>query len=112
MSVLKEMIDLLDEERQTLISGKYAMLEDLAARKQAMAERLEQNPVSDNPDDYARLAAAAGRNAELIAAARRGFEHARAEISEMRKGMSQATYARDGSRHPLSRPMTKVEQKL
>jgi flagellar biosynthesis/type III secretory pathway chaperone len=111
MTLVQQMMDILDEERDALLAGHYEQLETLADRKEALGKRLEKQGGLDN-GALERLAGHMTRNAALIDAAGRGFRQAEAEIRDIRKGMTQATYGSDGARHSLARPHARLEQKL
>ena len=52
------------------------------------------------------------RMTRLIDAARRGFEAGQANIRDIRKGLSQATYGRDGARRPMASLPGRMERKV
>lgn len=112
MSPYREIAALLDEEFRHLTSGNYVALADLVARKEALVQELTNGSFDADPDSLASVAAAASRNAEIIKAARRGFATAGAEIRNIRRGLTLATYGRDGARRPLAGRTANVEQKL
>ena len=111
MTAARDMIDILDEEYRLLKNGAYDGLSDLLTRKEALERRLADEP-SPKREDISRLALALDRNAEMIAAAQRGFQQAGLQIREIREGLDQATYGRDGARRSLSRNPHSLEQKL
>jgi hypothetical protein len=111
MTAARDMIDILDEEYRLLKGGAYDGLSELLTRKEALERRLADEP-SPEREEISLLALALDRNAEMIAAARRGFAQAQAQIREIREGLNQATYGRDGARRSLSRNPHSLEQKL
>jgi hypothetical protein len=114
MSAIREMIDILDEEYRLLTLGSYDGLPELLTRKEAQEGRLAKELSPEN-GLIPVLSSALERNAEIIAAAQRGFAQAQAqirEIREIREGLNQATYGRDGARRSLSRNPHSLEQKL
>lgn len=111
MTLAEQMIDILDEERDALLAGRYGQLDTLADRKEALGQSLERLGGLDR-DTLEIIAGRMTRNAGLIDAARRGFNQAEAQIRDIRKGMTQATYGSDGERHSLARPRSRLERKL
>lgn len=111
MSAIREMIDILDEEYRMLTLGSYDGLPELLTRKEAQEGRLAKELSPEN-GLIPVLSSALERNAEIIAAAQRGFAQAQAQIREIREGLNQATYGRDGARRSLSRNPHSLEQKL
>lgn len=111
MTAARDMIDILDEEYRLLKDGAYDGLSELLTRKEALERRMADEP-SPERDEISHLASALDRNAEMIAAAQRGFQQAALQIREIREGLSQATYGRDGARRSLSRNPHSLEQKL
>lgn len=111
MSVIREMIEILDEEYHLLVHGTYNALPDLLERKQALENRLHDDTYRKTPEMQA-LSKALERNAGAISAAARGFEQARNLIRDIREGLNQATYDRDGARMAMSRSPSSLERKL
>ena len=111
MTKIEEVLTLLEDERQALVSGDLAALDPLLRRKEALAVRLKDFSGAD-VRTLARVSRLSARNGDLLAAARRGLERAEAQIGGLRTGMAQTTYDRDGSKRPMSRLPGRVEHKL
>ena len=110
MTRIDDVLTLLEEEREALVSADLAALGLLLERKEALAGRLKE--VGADAHSLARVSKLSSRNADLLAGARRGLERAERQIGGLRTGIAQATYDRDGSRRPMSRAPGRVEHKL
>lgn len=111
MTHANDMLAVLEDEFRILSAGRYAELPDLIARKEAL-ERRGGLASGQDAEVLVKVAEKSERNAKLIDAARRGFEAGQAEIREIRSGLSQATYGRDGDRRPLAPPAGQVQRKV
>jgi hypothetical protein len=111
MTTATALIDLLEEEFCILRDGRYDDIAAIAARKDALtADKRNLQDVS--PEALLNLAEAASRNAAMLEATMRGFEAARAEIEDIKNGLSHATYGKDGARAALWQQSGQLEKKL
>ncbi|NND17134.1 MAG: hypothetical protein HKN98_01010 [Silicimonas sp.] len=111
MSHAEDMLAVLEDEFRILTSGRYGDLPELVARKEAL-ERTGGYDGSTHAEQLVQLVEKSERNARLIDAARRGFEAGQANIRDIRKGLSQATYGRDGARRPMASLPGRMERKV
>ena len=111
MSALENALRLLEEERRLLKAGDFEALKEVLPKKQELALQLAEMANFD-VDAADRLRAAADRNGELLEAARQGLALAEARIRDIRQGMAQTTYCRDGARRQMSQHPGKIAQRL
>jgi len=87
--------DLLDHERQVILSGKIDALVRLAPEKERLLARL---PVAvTDPATLERLRGKVMRNQDLLAAAARGIRAARDRLGGTSARTDLRTYGRDGA---------------
>lgn len=111
MSVLAELEDILEKERDLILSARFVDLERLTARKSLLASRIGRASKADTAR-VDRLRAAATRNDALLHAAAQGLKAAVRQIAEARSLSDQTTYAADGSRRPTAPRVQKLLQRL
>ncbi|NNE78671.1 MAG: hypothetical protein HKN18_00225 [Silicimonas sp.] len=111
MTLIHELEDVLAEEQNLLLTGRYDQLPDLAERKARLAHALAQNAAKLPTKSVAKIAAQASHNEALLASARRGIQAALTEVKQITQGEHQSTYSKEGMRKPLSRPVS-ITQKL
>lgn len=110
--LLDALRDLLERERSALLTGRMDKLERLAALKDALrAELADAPPLAAGPRLDA-LQALAARNAELLNAARRGIEAARASLGKLNGGpLNFDTYSRDGQLRPMAGHGSRIQKR-
>lgn len=104
MTTVDTALALLDEERDVFLRGRYERIAEIAGRKQAILDELEDamNGIQRSAlvvTAIRRLIAASRRNEQIIQAARQGLAHARRRIGAIQQAMrGVVAYAEDGSR--------------
>ena len=111
MTVLDELEDLLEKERDLIRSAQFHDLERLSARKSLLAGRIGKAAKADTAR-IELLRAAVARNDALLQSAARGLQAAVRQIAEARSFGDQTTYAADGSRNPIAPRAGKLRQSL
>lgn len=108
---LRKLAAILTQERAALLRGDLPRLEQLAARKLTLLDRLEASPLLQEPQDSSpegalvqQIQALARRNAPLFEAAIAGIREARALLARARETGRAQTYGRDGARARLDPP--------
>jgi len=96
-------MDILRQEREALLHGRYECLPDLTARKIALVDRIEAairavHPTRAVQNMIRALVEASRHNEHLLQAAREGLAIAKRRIGAIRKaGRGAIAYAEDGS---------------
>ena len=99
-TLIDEVERLLDDERAALVSGNLPAIEEIAARKAALADRLAGARVAS--ETLAALKRRAEENAALLDAAARGLRTATRRLSEIRSANGPLrTYGQDGAERRL-----------
>ncbi len=91
----RDLTDVLCDEAEALIRGRYDRLKTLSDEREALLTRLPDDELGD-AEQIRRLAA---RNMRLAEAAARGLAIARDRAEKILRGASLETYAPDGQRH-------------
>ena len=91
---------LLDQTRDALIAGNFAVLSQLSAQVEVLADAL---PHVDRPTAD-RLRSKADRNARLLQAAMRGIKAARQRLSDISTASTLSTYDARGRREVIVGP--------
>lgn len=91
---------LLDQTRDALIAGNFAVLAQLSAQVEALADAF---PRVDRPTAD-RLRSKADRNARLLQAATRGIKAARQRLSDISTASTLSTYDARGRREVIVGP--------
>ena len=91
---------LLDQTRDALIAGNFAVLAQLSAQVEALADAF---PRVDRPTAD-RLRSKADRNARLLQAATRGIKAARQRLSDIGTASTLSTYDARGRREVIVGP--------
>ena len=112
MSIVSELEELLQQEQELLLSGRFAELELLCEHKSRLAHRLACSKPELPKEIYANLAERAVHNEALLDSARRGLQSAMTQLRQIAQAEDQSTYSKDGQRRPLSRKPATVTQKL
>ncbi|WP_368185795.1 hypothetical protein [Aestuariibius sp. HNIBRBA575] len=81
--VVKDLLNLLDEEREVILEGRFEKLESSSARKSALFIKL--NEVSADERSLTMLAATVSRNQALLRAAMRGLADASKRIKDVQR---------------------------
>ncbi|MGI9390642.1 MAG: hypothetical protein ACR2O1_11350 [Boseongicola sp.] len=111
MNALKELEDILEQERHLILSAQFDDLERLAARKSLLAGRIGRTTNADTAR-VEMLRAATARNDALLQSAAQGLKSAIQQIADARSQNDQTTYAADGSRSAISQRAGKLLQRL
>lgn len=109
--VLKDLADLLEEERRALIRGDASALAELIPRKTDLVERFQNlGSVSQQALEPLRLHAA--RNQNLMNSAMAGLRDVADRLGAMRvAGRATETYTAEGRRSSLRAPGGSVEKR-
>ena len=104
------LLDLLAEERQAMLTGRFAAFPDLARRKEAAFARLEQAGLGCTA--LRRIGAQVSRNQRLLGAALRGLRDVGdrlGQVRDLRDGFS--TYDSQGQKSTVAGPRPGFEHK-
>jgi flagellar biosynthesis/type III secretory pathway chaperone len=102
-NALSALEDLLDHEREIILTGKIGSFQRIAQDKERLLTRLAK--VDADPETLQRVRAKAERNQELLVAAARGLKAAtrRMEAMTTKRDTNLRTYGRDGASANLVR---------
>jgi len=107
--VMRQLEDLLHEERHNLISGDLGRLAPLARRKEAMLTALDALELPAGA--LARLAALSAHNQSLLLAAQNGLQSALARLADVQRGAPVGTYSRSGEKSEYSKPVRTLQRR-
>ena len=110
MNIVSELEGVLDEEQELLLTGNYARLEELATRKEALAEALSASTSDLSEEEVQGIATKSAHNEALLNSARRGIQAAISQLRDYTTGEHQSTYSKEGARVPLSRPVSMIQK--
>lgn len=101
MNIVTQLENLLDQERDILLSGEFDKLEKLTEQKEIMKKRLEAGNTNTAQEQLERIFEKSSKNQMLISSAQRGIQAAISQIREVAEGSFQS-YSREGNRTPLT----------
>lgn len=84
----------LANEREALLDGRFACLEDLTRKKEIILRGL--SPESMGAKDWQHISTLASRNQNLLAAAADGIQRAIRKLEELKTGSQMAHYDSNG----------------
>ena len=90
----RDLTDVLCDEAEALISGRYDRLKALAEERESLLAKASDDQLGDSE----RIRKLAARNMRLAEAAAHGLAIARERADMILRGASLETYARDGKR--------------
>ena len=99
--------DVLSQEREALLSGKFELLEEYAKQKTSLCDALEARAPNQDagvaPERMRKLQSEIKRNEALIEGARKGVEMARRRLIQLAKKASEiGVYDASGDRPQMS----------
>ena len=111
-SLIDEMDDLLDTERNALARGDLARATALVEHKEKLVEQLGHSKLRDS-GDLLRLHKKITKNQSLLNAALQGIRHVSARLEALSKVQRKLeTYGEDGRRHTIEgQVVRKVEKR-
>ncbi len=111
MSVINEMLDLLEVERNIILSGELLDLERILDTKNKLIGHIMSSK-SVSVSQLENLAAVGQRNTALLEAAGRGLKSAIRQVEDAKSLRDHTTYAHDGQRQALARRTATLKQNL
>ncbi len=109
---MREMVTLLAEEREALLSGALGKLPDLLRRKEALLARLQAGPAPDEAA-LAALRDKAQTNLALLQAAGEGIAAGQKRLAQMRDSMKGwRSYDSTGERSAVGSTPGRLEHKV
>ncbi len=99
--IVDEFSELLERERESLLSGDLQSVERLTVQKEALIERLK--ATAENADDLGRLKTDLTRNMELLEGAMTGIRAVSSRLEQLRRARSGLdTYDSSGRKSHVS----------
>lgn len=108
----KELLSLIDDEYDAIMSGDIEMILKLGEIKIKLLENLEHNINESNDTTLQHISTLSIRNNELLEAARSGIRSARERIYSIGRGDIHKTYTSDGQMEQLHLGHQSIERKF
>lgn len=112
MTMFEQLENLLDLERDYLLSGDYERLQNLIEQKSSLTEKLGLKEIEIPVGEKVRILNKAKNNEALLEAAQKGLKSAIAQIKMISEMECQSTYTSDGGLSSITPPKNKVKQRI